>query len=461
MPACVARLCYDCAPLALDPIVLDLERSRRILSLALPIMAAMASQSLLNLVDAIMVGSLGGAALAAVGIGGYANFMAISLVLGLGAGVQALVARRKGEGLREVYAEPLNAGLMLGALICLPVLLFFLTFAGDLVRLLNSDTAVQTLAEPYLIARVCGVFAVAMNFSYRGYWNGINRSGVYLRTLVCVHVFNVVISYGLIYGAYGLPALGSTGAGIGTTLALYLGSALYLFQTWREGRRHGFLQRLPSRRTFAGIVRVSAPNSLQQLLFSGGLTVLFWIIGSVGTAEVAVAHVLITLILLLILPAIGLGLSATSLVGQALGRRDAEDAYRWGWDVTRLAIPLLGLMAMPMWLAPDLILGVFLHDPTLIELGRLPLMITGLAICLDGIAIVFTQALLGAGAARSVMLVTLCVQWFFFLPLAYIIGPVLGAGLLGIWLLQAGQRLLTSTLLGWLWKRRRWASIEL
>ncbi|AJD48364.1 multidrug/Oligosaccharidyl-lipid/Polysaccharide flippase superfamily protein [Isoalcanivorax pacificus W11-5] len=441
--------------------MLDRDRSRRILALALPIMAAMASQSLLNLVDAAMVGSLGDAALAAVGIGGYANFMAISLVLGLGAGVQAVVARRKGEDASDVYAVPLNAGLLLGLGISIPILLFFLLFAGDLVNFLNTDQAVRELAEPYLLARIGGVFAVAMNFSYRGYWNGINRSGVYLRTLVTVHVVNVILSYGLIYGAFGLPELGSTGAGIGTTVALYAGSLLYLLQTWREGRVHGFMRALPTRATLASILRISAPNSLQQLLFSAGLTVLFWIIGRIGTAEVAVSHVLITLVLFLILPAIGLGLSATSLVGQALGRRDAEDAYRWGWDVTRIATLLLGLMAMPMWLVPDLILGVFLHDPALIELGRLPLMITGVAICLDGIAIVFTQALLGAGAARSVMLVTLCVQWFFFLPLAYIIGPVLGAGLLGVWILQAGQRLLTSTLLGWLWVRRRWASIEL
>jgi multidrug resistance protein, MATE family len=441
--------------------VLDRDRSRRILALALPIMAAMASQSLLNLVDAAMVGSLGDAALAAVGIGGYANFMAISLVLGLGAGVQAVVARRKGEDAHDVYAVPLNAGLLLGLGISIPILLFFLLFAGDLVNFLNTDQAVRELAEPYLLARIGGVFAVAMNFSYRGYWNGINRSGVYLRTLVTVHIINVILSYGLIYGAFGLPELGSTGAGIGTTVALYAGSLLYLLQTWREGRVHGFMRALPTRATLASIVRISVPNSLQQLLFSAGLTVLFWIIGRIGTAEVAVSHVLITLVLFLILPAIGLGLSATSLVGQALGRRDTEDAYRWGWDVTRIAILLLGLMAMPMWLVPDLILGVFLHDPALIELGRLPLMITGIAICLDGIAIVFTQALLGAGAARSVMLVTLCVQWFFFLPLAYIIGPVLGAGLLGVWILQAGQRLLTSTLLGWLWVRRRWASIEL
>ena len=117
------------------------------------------------------------------------------------------------------------------------------------------------------------------------------------------------------------------------------------------------------------------------------------------------AHILITLILFLILPAIGLGLSAASLVGQALGRRDADDAYRWGWDVTRLAVSLLFVLALPMWLVPDLILGLFLKQPELVELGRAPLMITGLAICLDGVAIIFTQALLGAGAARSVMVV--------------------------------------------------------
>ncbi|MBZ2187971.1 MATE family efflux transporter [Alcanivorax sp. JB21] len=441
--------------------MLDAVRSRRILALALPIMGAMASQSLLNLVDAAMVGSLGGEALAAVGLGGYANFVAIALVLGLGAGVQATVARRKGEGDPSVYAAPLNAGLLLGIVLSVPILLVFLQLAADLIAALTSDDAVRELAEPYLLARLFGIFAVAMNFSYRGYWNGINRSWVYLRTLVAVHILNVVISYGLIFGAFGLPELGSTGAGIGTTLALYFGSLLYFVQTWREGRIHGFMTARPARQTLTAILRVSLPQSLQQLLFSTGLLVLFWIIGLIGTREVAVAHVLITLVLFLILPAIGLGLSATSLVGQALGRKDPDDAYRWGWDVTRLAVVLLFVMALPMWLVPDLILGIFLKEPELIALGRIPLMITGLAICLDGVAIVFTQALLGAGAARSVMLVTLCVQWFLFLPLAYIIGPVAGGGLLAVWILQALQRLLTSVLLGRLWIRRHWIHIKL
>ncbi|MCU5783247.1 MATE efflux family protein [Alcanivorax balearicus MACL04] len=438
-----------------------LHRSRRVLALGLPIMAAMISQSLLNLVDAALVGRLGGDALAGVGLGGYASFLSISVVIGLGAGVQAMVARRKGEGDERQYALPLNAGLLVGLVLSLPLTALFLAISVPMMHFLAPNAPVAGLAEGYFDMRLLGIWAVAMNFCYRGYWNGISRPAVYMRTLITTHVANVVLSYGLIFGRLGLPEMGAAGAGLGTTLSLYLGSLLYLAQTWKLGREHGFMTAWPSATTLRSIARVSIPNSVQQFFFSAGLTVLFWIIGMVGADEVAVAHVLITLILLLILPAIGLGLAAASLVGQALGRRDAADAYRWGWDVTWLAVLMLFVTALPMWLMPEWILGLFLHQPDLVALGRVPLMITGLAICLDGAAIIFTQALLGAGASRSVMMVTLVVQWCLFLPLAYIIGPWLGFGLLGIWLAQALQRLVTSSLLGGLWVRRSWAHIQL
>jgi MATE family multidrug resistance protein len=444
-----------------EPLLLDWTRTKRILALALPIMGAMVSQSLLNLVDTAMVGVLGGDALAGVGLGGYATFMAISIVIGLGAGVQAMVARRKGQGEREHYAVPLNGGLLLGVLFAVPITLLFFFGADALMTVVARQEGVRTVAIPYFQARVLCVGAVAMNFAFRGYWNGINRSAVYMRTLVATHLLNIAISYVLIFGILGFPRMGAVGAGIGTTVALFIGSVLYFVQTGLYARKNGFLRELPDHRVLSNILSVGLPNSMQQLLFASSLMVLFFIVGLVGSAEVAVAHVLITLVLFLILPAIGLGLSATSLVGQALGRQEPEDAYRWGWEVTRLAVGLLLLLAIPMWLFPDWILGLFLHEPALVELGRAPLRITGVLVCLDGIAIVFTHALLGAGAARSVMLVTLCVQFFFFLPAAYIIGPVLGFGLLGIWLMQATQRLLTACWLGWLWVRRHWIHIEL
>jgi Na+-driven multidrug efflux pump len=101
-------------------------RRRRILTLALPIIGGMVSQNVLNLVDAYMVGHLGDVSLAAVGAGGFLNFVTTAFILGVSAGVQAMSARRVGEGRVHETAVPLNGGLLLalgprGALVAVPV----------------------------------------------------------------------------------------------------------------------------------------------------------------------------------------------------------------------------------------------------------------------------------------------------------------------------------------------------
>ena len=92
---------------------MDQFRKDRIMNLAWPIIGGMVSQNLLNLVDTFMVGRLGDSALAAVGLGGFSNFMCQSLILGISFGVQATAARRKGEGRHAETAGALNAGLLL------------------------------------------------------------------------------------------------------------------------------------------------------------------------------------------------------------------------------------------------------------------------------------------------------------------------------------------------------------
>src|SRR5690606_39627795 len=101
------------------------------------------------------------------------------------------------------------------------------------------------------------------------------------------------------------------------------------------------------------------------------------------TQEQAIGHILISLALLLILPAVGLGIASTSLVGHALGRNDTADAYRWGWEVVRVAMLMMALLGLPLWLFPQHILGIFTPDQHLIELGSWPLRITGLNIVFE------------------------------------------------------------------------------
>ena len=109
-----------------------------------------------------------------------------------------------------------------------------------------------------------------------------------------------------------------------------------------------------------------------------------------------------------------------------------------------------------MLLAPEWVLGFFLHSDALIAMGRLPLQLTALMIVFDATAIVLGQALLGAGANRVVMTVTLALQWLVFLPIAWWTGVILEYGLIGIWWTQLGYRCLTSLCFALIWQRRHW-----
>ncbi len=435
-------------------------RTRQILTLALPIMGGMLSQSLLNLVDAALVAPLGQDVLAGVGVGGYAVFMLTALVMGLSSGVQTQVARRHGARDYGRRALPLNAGILLALITTLPLTLLAWHYALPLVSLITQDVAVQPVAETYFSWRALAFLPVALTLCFRGYWQGIHRSGIYLRIVLLTHLVNILLSVWLIHGGLGVPPLGAKGAALGTTLSVTLGALIWAWLTWREACPSGFIFRGINLKDLHNTLRLALPNSIQQFLFAISYALLFWMLGQINTASVAAGHVLVHLSLLLILPGVGLGMAAMTLVGHSLGEKDGEAAHRWGWDVVRLASIILALLGLPMLFFPDLLLSVFLHDPQLVELARIPLMITAVMITLDASAIVLNQALQGAGAQRFVMQLSLSLQWLFFLPMAWLWGVHWEGGLLAIWIVQLTYRVINSGLFVWIWQRRRWQRLK-
>jgi multidrug resistance protein, MATE family len=437
------------------------QRLQRILSIGVPIIGGMLSQSLINLVDAAMVGRLGDVALAAVGLGGYASFVMVSMVMGLSSGVQTLVARHHGAGQHKRLHEPLMAGLLSAVILALPLSAFFILMAPYLIHHLTDNPDVAAIATPYFQWRAAATIAVAMNFVFRGYWSGIGETRRYLQTLLFMHSINIIVSYLLVFGIGNWHGIGAVGSGIGTALALVFGTALYSWTTFTNNREQLGPITLPTRTTLIQLGRLAWPNCAQQTLFALGISVLFWIIGRIGTGEQAIAHILISLQLMLILPAVGMGIAATSLVSHALGAGNQQDAYRWGWEVVRVAMFTLTILGIPLWLLPVPVLNLFTHEHNLIELGIAPLRLTGLIIIFEVTAMVLTQALLGAGASRKVLRINLAMQWGMLLPLAYLTGPVLGFGLFGIWLLQGIQRIGLSVIYSMIWRQRQWSRLAL
>ncbi len=438
---------------------MEAARLNRILALSLPIIGGMVSQNLLNLVDTAMVGFLGNSALAAVGLGGFVIFMCQALILGISTGVQTTAARRKGEGNLDRAVYSLNSALLI-ILVVAPVLsLVLIQLAPVAYPYLNSDPQVIEDGVPYLEIRLAAVVFVGMNYAFRGYWNALDLSRLYMMTLIVMHLSNIVLNYALIFGNFGAPRMGVAGAGLASALSMAIGTAMYFYLGFRHARRQGFLKHLANRAETRSLVRISIPAGIQQLFFAAGFVALFWIIGRVGTPELAAANVLITVTLFAILPGLALGLACTTLVSEAMGRGEIDDAYQWAWDIAKVALVLLTVLGMPMWLVPDLVSSLFLHDEPTRELARWPMRLVGLSMPLEALGFAFMHGLLGAGDARRVMVVSIGLQWFLLLPLAFLVGPILGFGLLGIWLLQGGSRALQAIVYLSLWKGGRWRSI--
>lgn len=436
------------------------DRRRKLWGIALPIIGGMLSQNILNLVDIAMVGRLGDAALAATGVGSFFNYLSVAAVIGLATGVQATAARRIGQGRDTDAALPLNGGLILALLLGVILSVILINLTPVVFNILSDDPEVVKQGTPYLQVRLLALAAVGMNFSFRGYWSAVHLTRLYFQTIICMHVINIFLNWVLIFGNLGAPELGVYGAGLATTISIFVGLLLHFLFALKYARPAGFMRGLPVRRELWRQVQISIPASIQQMFFAGGMVVLIWILGQIGTSEMAAANVLLTLGLVLMLPALGIGIACSTLVSNALGRNDPADAERWGWQASFLVFVANTTIGLLLIALARPVLGLFLQDAATLQLAYVPLVISAIIIGVDTAGMVLVNALLGAGASTRVMIISVVSQWIVFLPLAWVIGPVLGYGLLGVWLIQAVYRVAQTIVLAGSWRSDFWKVIE-
>ena len=440
--------------------LVSLARTKEVLTIGLPIIGGMVSNVLLGLIDTAMVGTLGNAALGAVGLSSFAAFIYLGMVYGFSIAVQATVSRRRGEKRESECGVPLQ-GALVAIIVAAPLCSAVLYFAiPSIFPLINSDPEVIALGTDYIRWLILQAVFVGFIAANTGFWNGLGRSRVYVPSLVLMHLSNILFNYMFIFGHFGAPELGAEGAGLATALSSVVGTCLFLRLGLKFGRPYGFLVSKPTITEIRTILRLAIPAGLQQVFDTAALTATYSIVGLVGTRELACYAVLINFIGLVGLPAWGLGTAGVTLIGHALGERNIEEASRWAWDVIKIGIAGMLILGMPFWMFPDAILSIWIHDPETRELGILPTRILGIMIAFNGIGYMMATFLNGAGDVKRVTWINLVTQWFVLVPGAFIFGPLLGFGLLGIWSLhQFGYRAGNSIIFALIWRRGGWTKI--
>jgi MATE family multidrug resistance protein len=441
--------------------MLTTKRIFTISKLAFPISIALSSTMVMSLIDLAMVSPLGNQATAAVGLATFGHTILLAFVAGIAPAVQGLVARRRGEGSTEAPCLPLNAGLLTALVAGIPLTIIGYLLAPAFFSLISSDPAVMSTGIPFLRVLYIATVAAGMNIAFKGYWTGVERPNVFMAIVLFMNLLNFCGNYVLITGRFGAPALGATGAALSTAISLYVGVIINLGLGWFRFRKDGFLNAMPERSMMSRIFGLGLPATAQEFFRSAGFLVFYWIIGMVGTAELAATNVQVRVSMVLSILAMSLGSASATLVSRTVGEGDTKGAAQWGWDSAKLGVIGISLLALPLVAFPRFFLSLFLTDPHTIAIAVRPWQLVMAVIGLGSLIYIFAYTLISVGDGARVALISIGTQWLVFLPAVWFVGPYLHNGLLQISFVQVVYGTLSSALITAIWAQGRWQKIAI
>jgi MATE family, multidrug efflux pump len=444
----------------------DTKLAGGVLRISTPAVAGLSSQMVVSVFETAMVGRLENTTvvLAAMGLGVLASWAITSVFSSLATGTQVLVARRAGEGDVRGAGAILNNSLLLSLILGIVFGTVGYLFSYSIIDFFSSDPAVPAAGTAFLQWRFIGLILLLFVVSYRAFFNGIGHTKVFMFSAIVINISNIILTYVLVFGVFGLPRLGLTGAGVSYALSNLIGCIFFLIATLlaRYRRTYRYYAHASFRRSvMESIVKISAPVSLQNIMILLGFLVFVAITGLIGTVEQAASQVVTTALFMSFLPCFGFGMGAQTLVGQSLGSGDATLARRLGFEGSRLASYFTLVLGLIFLLFPEAIISIITTNEELMVVARPILRIAGFAQIFYGSGIVLAHALQAAGETTYVMIVEVLTHWVIFLPLSYLMGVTLGWGVIGAWLAMPVYIIAYSGLMLAKYQRGDWTRLRL
>jgi MATE family multidrug resistance protein len=411
---------------------------KTILGLSMPVVAGLSTQMILSLIDTALVGRLPDAKyeLAAMGIVFYLTWAVISFFSSLSTGTQVLTSRSFGSKHYKESGTILASSMTMAAVLGLLTAAVVVTFSHGIAGLFAVDKRVTILAGGYLFYRFLGVPFFLVSVAYRGFFFGIGKTKVFMFAGVLANVSNIFLDYTFIFGTFGIKGMGLAGAGLGTAIAAAIETSIYLIVSTSRKYRNtfGIFRNFRFHRDIGkAILKISLPVSFESVFTLSGLLIYVSIIGLLGTLQQAASQTVLSALLLSYLPSMGFGVAAQSLVGRKLGEKDIKCARRWGFETSRIATSYTLFLGLIFISIPQFVLSILTANADIIRVAIPILRIAGFAQIFFGIGFVLANGLQAAGESFFVMLTDVTINWFIFVPLAYLFGMIFKWGLNGVW----------------------------
>ena len=380
----------------------------QIIKVAYPIFLMMLVQNLIQVIDTAFLGHVGEIELGASAIGGIYYIAIFTVAFGFSTGAQILIGRRNGENNFNQIGEIFFFGAAF--LLALALLVFGLTYRYSdfiLSKSLHSPDILKAATE-FLNWRIGGLFFVSVNVMFRALFVGIVRTKVLTFNAICMALTNIVLDYALIFGNWGFPKMGISGAALASVISEAVSTIFFFIYllVFIDLKKYGFTGiRWKNFRMIRNILNVSAALMLQSFLAMSTWLYFFLAIESMGEASLAISNVIRSIYMIFGIQIFAFSSTSSTLVSNSIGAGKSAEVVSLVWKIARLTLSISFVIVIFLFIFPEPVLRIYTSDLELIRMS-IPSLHTILLVLLTlSVGNVFFQSVSGTGNTRSALMI--------------------------------------------------------
>lgn len=394
-----------------------------------PIFLGLLAQNVINVTDTAFLGRVGEVALGAAAMGGLLYICVYTIAFGFSVGSQILIARRNGEGNYRAVGPIMWQGtaFSFGMAVCLLILMYF--SAAPLIRLLITSDSIYGATYEFFTWRIWGFLFAFVNVMFRGLYIGITRTKVLTMNAVVMALVNVVLDYALVFGELGLPEMGVRGAALASVIAEASSLLFFLLYTYYKVdlKKYG-LNRFGQfdLSMVLRILRISCFTMVQYFLAMAIWFVFFMALERLGQRQLAVANIVRSVYVVLLIPVQALSTTANTLVSNLIGAGGSSGVVTLLHKISRMSF-LIMVVCVGLCVAfPGSILSVYTNEEALLVESVSALYVVCGAMLIASLANVYFNGISGTGNTQAALVLEVFVQVFYALYII-VVGMVIQA----------------------------------
>jgi putative MATE family efflux protein len=425
--------------------------------LAAPSITANLMFSMVAMVQTKFVGGMGAPSVAAVGAGQRVFFALQALLMAIGVGTTALVARSWGAGRQEEASRMTSSSLMLGGLVGLVLMIFGMVFSHQIAGVFGLDQHAAQLASRNIFWLAAFIIGFAIDIILSSALRAAGNAWTPLLFGLAVNLVNLPLLYAFILGKFGAPRMGAAGAPFASGLSFLLCGAVLVSLWMRQKLTIKFYPGdLFQKARYQRLLHIGYPVALEQLVLQFGFFLFVSLIGHYyGTEAFAAYNVGVNMLNAAMVVGSGFSIAGATLVGQHLGAGDVEGAERSGWRACSMAVAAMSVIGfLTVFNAPALARFFLGSDEIAVLRTTEFVYIMGAMLPLLGVDMAIGGSLRGAGDTRFPLMTSFlgligmrcalaATFAFFHLPVVWVYSSIIGdymlKGTLLIWRFKSGH----------------------